>query len=155
MKKKHGGKLSNVWCKIFFLSLKQLLCTCASRSMSDKIFSKSKVASVCMREQMSLVMQPTYSESVKLVSNYCRNTRNICARNIWRRNMCRAVFKISGNFSKSQELNIYYGALWNPASHVGNLSRYQEKLSNCVGVGCTAYISMAATPQSQPHAQHR
>ena len=91
----------------FFLSPKQPLCACASRSTRSEIFSKSEVASISMREQTSLAMQPMYSESVTLVANYCRNTRNICARNVWGRNMCRAVFEISGNFSKSQELSMY------------------------------------------------
>ena len=44
---------------------------------------------------------------------------------------------------------IYYGILLNPVSLVGNLSWYKEKLSNCVGVGCTTYINMATTPWSQ------
>ena len=56
-----------------------------------------EVASICMHKQMSLAMQPTYSESVTLVAKYCRNTRNICAKNVYRRNMYRyrGVFEIS------------------------------------------------------------
>ena len=61
----------------------------------------------------SLAMQPTYSELVTFVANYCRNTQNICVTNVQRINMCSAVFEISWNFSKSQELTIsimvYYG----------------------------------------------
>ena len=103
-------KLSNVRCKIFS---KQLLCACANRKMWSEIFSTSEVASIRMCEQTSLAMQPTYSESVMLVANYCRNTRNICMRNVWRRNMYRAVLEISENISKFQELTtyimVYYG----------------------------------------------
>ena len=75
-----------------------------------RYFSKSEAAAMHMCKQtkaFSLAIQPTYSESVTFVANYCRNTRNICATNVWRRNMCRAVFEISGNNSKSQELTIF------------------------------------------------
>ena len=46
--------------------------------------AKSEGAFVRMREQTiasSVVMQPTYSDLVKFVDNYCRNTQNICATN--------------------------------------------------------------------------
>ena len=65
-----------------------------------RFFSKSEVASIHMHEQtraFSLAMQPMYSESVTFAANYCRNTRNICVTNIWRRNMSRAVFEIPGH----------------------------------------------------------
>ena len=65
----------------FFLSPKQQLRACASRSMWSEIFLKSKVTFVCMHDQtkaFSLAKQPTYSESVKFVANYCRNTQNMC-----------------------------------------------------------------------------
>ena len=52
------------------LSPKQPLCTRASRSMWREIFCKSELAFVRMREQTSLAMQPSYSESVTLVVNY-------------------------------------------------------------------------------------
>ena len=56
------------------------------RMWSDIIF-KSQVASVHMHEltkAFSLEVQPTYSESVTFVANYCRNTRNICETNVWK-----------------------------------------------------------------------
>ena len=116
-------KLSNMRREIFSKS------EAAAMRIWSEIFSKSKVASLHMREQMSLAMQPMYSESVTLVANYCRNTRNICTRNVWR-NMCRAVFEISGNFSKFQEWSSLY-ILWNPASQVGNLSQYKKTFQLC------------------------
>ena len=68
--------------------------------MTQEFFSKSEVAFVHTHKQMiasSVVMQPTYtgSESVTFVANYWRNTRNICATNVYRRNKCRGVFEIS------------------------------------------------------------
>ena len=66
--------------------------------MGSEIFRKSKVAFVRTGEQTvasSVVMQPTYSDSVMFVANYCRNTQNICATNVYRSNMCRWVFEIS------------------------------------------------------------
>ena len=101
---------SNMRHEIFSKSEAAAMCMCKQKHMKRDFFPKSEVASVRMHEQKSLAMQPTYSESVTLVANYCRNTRNICARNVWRRNMCRAVFEISGKFSKSQEL-LYYGIM--------------------------------------------
>ena len=124
----------------FFLSPKQPLCACASSSMGSE---KSEVAFVRTREQTiasSVVMQPMYSEPVMFVANYCGNTRNNCATNVYTRNMCRGVFKISVHLPllnllpdlKKFLLTITFYSAWQSKRRTTHLKEFKKRINSLI-----------------------
>ena len=119
------------------------LCASASSSMGSKIFLKYEVAFVHMRKQMivsSLVMQPMYSESVKFVAKYCRNYRNICATNVYRRNMSWGVSKISVHLPllnllpdlKKFLLTITFYSAWQSKRRTTHLKEFKKRINSLI-----------------------